>query len=61
MARLTWMLHSQEADKDVRVNLLRVAFGGGKGDLPGTDVGSLMAATTQFIDDMEEQLVIPDR
>jgi hypothetical protein len=41
--------------------VLKAALGGGSGDIPGADAGSLAATATQFIDDMEEQVVVPDR
>lgn len=45
----------------MRLDVLRSALGGGAADLPGCDADSLSSASTQFIDDMEEQEVVADR
>ena len=53
--------HRQDVDKDVRVGVLRTALGGGSADLPGCDVDGLATASSQFIEDMEDQDVVIDR
>ena len=51
----------QDKDKDVRVGVLRTALKGGSADLPGCDTDSLATASSQFIEEMEDQDVIIDR
>eukprot|EP00798_Chlamydomonas_sp_ICE-L_P028106 gene28106-31214_t len=48
-------------DKDDRLDLLRTSLSGGKGEIPGSDVEGLLATTSQFINDMEEQTIVIDR
>lgn len=50
-----------KVDKDARVEILRHALNGGGDGLPGSTLDALAAATSQFIDDMEEKMVVPDR
>lgn len=51
----------QEVDKEQRVDVLRTALSGGQGDMPGCDSDALSTASTQFIDDMEDQEQVADR
>jgi hypothetical protein len=42
--------------------MLKAAMDGGDGSsIPGADASSLAATASQFIDDMEEQEMVPDR
>ncbi len=43
------------------MRVLRLALRGGEGDLPSADADGLVTATSQFIDDMEDQAAIIDR
>ena len=51
----------RDEDKDSRLSVLRETMSGGQGDLPGSDSESLVAAASQFIEDMEDAEVIIDR
>ncbi|KAK9829699.1 hypothetical protein WJX72_007424 [[Myrmecia] bisecta] len=44
-----------------RTAMAKVAAQGGEGDIPACDISRLQACASQFVDDMEEQEVIPSR
>ena len=50
-------------DKDARLRVLRASLDGGSSadGLPGCDVDGLGTASSQFIEDMEDQDVVIDR